>query len=176
MNYLFKKFMKKLYIIFFTIILSTNLYSQEYKYGFGARLGFSNGLSAKAFVYADESKYMAVEGIIGVRFGGYNFTGLFQVQKEFHIAGMRYATLYYYAGFGGHLGSYDPILYERAHLLPYSGANILSVGADGVAGLEYVFADFPVTVGIDFRPYIDLINPSVNFFDAGLTLRYCIKN
>ena len=164
---------KYLFISAFLLIVSFS-FSQEYKLGIGARAGYSNGLTAKYLFYHDESKYMGVEALAGQRDGGTLFTGLWNLQKEYHIKGMRYATLYYYFGIGGHLGQYG----ASSTFAINNGYNkqISTIGVDGTVGLEYVFADFPISLGIDIRPYYDLINPGKNYYDLGATLRYVFKH
>lgn len=167
-------YMKKVIFLFLVFSINFSAFSQEYKWAFGARIGSSIGISGKAFLSASDTKFTAAELILGRRYGGNNVTGLFEFQKELHISGMRYATLYYYAGAGGHLGSYKALKYSNRQNVLYS-QNVLALGVDGVLGLEYVFADFPVSVGVDVRPFFDFVNPGYNFFDAGFTLRYCIN-
>lgn len=166
--------MKKILLVL-GLLFSLNIYSQEYKYGVGARVGSSNGISLKAFVQALDDKYLAFEAIGGIRYGGYNFVGLFEFQKEIHIQKMRYAALYYYAGIGPHIGTYGlGSGYQNRDKEVYN-KSVLNFGADAVLGLEYVFADLPISLGADFRPYYDVLNPGPHYFDAGITLRFVIK-
>lgn len=166
--------MKK-FLLVLGLLFSIASYSQEYKYGIGARFGSSNGISLKGFVQAYDDKYLAFEAIVGRRYEGYSFTGLFEFQKEIHIQRMRYSALYYYAGIGPHVGSYglDSEFTDRNN--KSYNASVLNFGADAVLGLEYVFADFPISLGADFRPYYDVLNPGPHYFDAGITLRFVIK-
>ena len=54
----------------------------------------------------------------------------------------------------------------------------LTVGFDGVIGAEYRFYTVPLTIAIDFKPYMEFFGKhffNINLYDFGLTLKYRIN-
>lgn len=162
--------MKKLFfvlLIVFLFLFENKTICQEYRLGLGFRGGINSGISGKMFVYKGDKMFGAFEAIVGMhyKYKGYSATVLYELQHEIHIKSMRYATLYYFVGIGLHGGMH------------YNDANKLSpgTGADAIAGLEYIFADFPVSIGLDIRPYLDLYKDRKFFPDAAVTIRWVLK-
>ena len=154
--------MKK--FIFATSILILTVFAanaQSYDTGIGLRGGPYNGLTIKHFV----GEQAAVEGILTTRWGGFNITGLY----EMHQIAFDTPGLYWFYGFGGHIGFWD------GDNNPWfnDNENYTVFGIDGIIGMEYVFEEIPFTIGIDWKPAVNLAGNSRFLADGGaLTLRY----
>lgn len=135
--------------------------AQSYDTGIGLRGGPYNGLTIKHFV----GEQTAVEGILTTRWGGFNITGLYEMHKiAFDTPG-----LYWFYGFGAHIGFWD------GDNNPWfnDNENYTVFGIDGIIGMEYVFEDIPFTIGLDWKPAINLAGNSNFLADGGaLSLRY----
>jgi hypothetical protein len=115
----------------------------------------------------------AIEGVIGLRSPhGLVVTGLYELNVPIaKIEGFRF-----YYGFGAHLGAVGAGYYKR-----FNGdnelytSNQILIGADGVAGVEYVIPQSPIVVSLDLNPRLELATGP--FFDIapGLGVKYCFK-
>lgn len=153
--------MKKiLLLITLSIFTSGIMVGQDYKTGIGIRAGTSNGLTIKHFT----GNTSVLEGIFATRWGGYNFTGLFQKYDQ----AFRVPRLNWFYGFGGHIGSYQGEEHRRfdddeSHLL---------FGIDGIIGLEYNFTGIPFNISLDWKPSIDL---SGGFYPWGDEVAFSLR-
>ncbi len=154
--------MKKLILSFtFLFFLSGVTLAQNYTTGIGLRGGFSNGLTVKHFVSANN----ALEGILSTRWGGFNVTGLYEIHNyPFAVQGLSW-----YYGFGAHIGFWDG---NDVGWADDDGAYTV-IGADGVIGLEYNFVEVPINLSLDWKPSLNLIGHSGFWGDGGaLSIRY----
>lgn len=139
---------------------------QQYKTALGLRINGGAGITARHFLSGNQS----IEGIMYTRWGGLNFTGLYNVNfPVFTEPGFNF-----FIGGGGHIGFWD------ADRNPWwdedEKGNKTVVGLDGQIGLEYVFDDIPLNLALDWKPAINFIGSS-NFYggDFGLSVRYAFK-
>jgi hypothetical protein len=137
--------------------------SHSYKTGIGLRAGYTPGISVKTFTGAAS----AFEGIFHLRAKGFILTGLY----EFHKRALDTERLHWFYGFGAHIGSFRKEYYKNNHEMDYT-ENLITVGIDGILGLEYHFLVIPFTLGIDLKPFVDIITPGIGYWDGALTLRY----
>jgi len=159
--------MKKLIITLSLAFAGLFSFSQEYTTSLGLRLGgWENGVTIKHFL----GEGAAVEGILSSRWRGYNITGLYEIQSAIDDVD----GLFWYVGGGGHIGFFD----DRYHnsWATSSGKTYTVIGIDGIIGLEYVFADYPINISLDFKPTFNLIGyDGINplWLDNGaLSVRY----
>ncbi|MGQ8335652.1 hypothetical protein ACUNWD_03815 [Sunxiuqinia sp. A32] len=155
--------MKKLFIttlLFITIISYSN--AQEYNTGIGIRGGFAQGLTVKHFI----GESTALEGILSTRWGGFNITGLYEIHNPaFNVAGM-----YWYYGFGGHIGFWDG---HQVHDWFDDDNTYTVIGIDGVLGLEYNIPGAPINLSLDWKPAMNIIGHTGFWGDGGaLSIRY----
>ena len=134
--------------------------AQDYNTGIGIRAGTSNGLTVKHFTGTNS----VLEGILATRWGGYNFTGLFQIYNQ----AFNTPRLNWFYGFGGHIGSYRGCEHRRfdddeQHLL---------FGIDGIIGLEYNFTGIPFNISLDWKPSIDF---SGGFYPWGDEVAFSLR-
>jgi hypothetical protein len=187
--------MKRLSVVFFVLVLSftSHVLAQKnsssssdggaaYKTGIGFRGGFEGGLTVKHFIQSDK----AIEGILtrSWGYGGFRITGLYEIQKP--IKDVPGLSIFY--GFGAHVGFYNGRYYGyygysgsgyydkngKWHATGYRN-NYTTLGIDGIVGVEYKIEDIPITVGLDVKPYFDIIGWSDRFVDVAISLRYTIK-
>lgn len=148
-----------------TAFLSNTANAQSYKTGVGLRGGFFSGLTVKHFIGSDK----AVEGILSSRsrWRGFAIVGLLEFHKEMDIA-----NLNWYYGFGAHAGFYDRSYYYPLSSRNYYSGNVTTIGIDGILGMEYHFQEIPITLGLDVKPFLDIVNSGGGFFDTALSARY----
>lgn len=155
--------MKKIIIgLIFLMASSLSLNAQNYNTGIGIRGGLSNGLTIKHFV----SSSSAIEGIVAGRWGGILITGLYEFDNEFNTPGLNW-----YYGAGGHVGIWD----TPKHASWWVEGDVSSpvIGVDAILGIEYTFADFPVSISLDWKPAINLIGYTGVWADSGaFSIRY----
>ncbi len=155
----------KLKKFFFAALLitafTTTLRAQSYNSAFGVRLGYDNGLTLKKFL----APASAAEFILSASPRHFQLTGLYEYQLP--VEGT--SNLDWYLGIGAHLGG---IHKDREN---YDGSLLL--GADLIAGLEYIFPSAPFTASLDWKPSFNLTNNYNNYWysDFALSLRYTFR-
>ncbi|MCK4919825.1 MAG: hypothetical protein KAS71_02190 [Bacteroidales bacterium] len=130
----------KLLVVLVFIAISFNAKSQDYINSVGFRGGLSSGVSFKHFLSTTD----AAEGILAMRWGGFNITGLY----ERHVDSFDVDRLFLYYGAGGHIGSWDNNL---------DGSADSFIGIDGIIGVEYVLREIPFNISLDWKPGLNFI-------------------
>lgn len=148
------------------IALSAGASAQDYKTGIGLRAGGYPGLNIKHFI----SDNKALEGIVHFRYHGIGITGLYEV----HIVAFKVPELKFYYGLGAHIGFYNGgYYYKKNHgVKEYYSDNTTTIGIDGVLGLEYKIKNAPLVVGVDVKPFFDLVDAGPNYWDGALNVRF----
>lgn len=154
--------MKKfLLILVFLLLMAGTGNTQDYDIGIGIKVGMVPGISAKHFL----TRYAAIEGIATYRWNGGNLTCL----AEFHIPVFDTEGMYFYYGGGIHAGIWDSGIAKDGTATGHK----LNLGIDGIVGLEYVFSDVPLSLGVDWKPNWNIITNSRLVIDEiSLSLRY----
>jgi hypothetical protein len=159
--------MKK-WLIFVVMLsgISFTSFAQMYDSSVGVRLGPENGVTFKHFVNDNN----AVEVIASLRWRGVNVTGLYEVHKlAFDIDG-----LFWYFGGGAHVGVWGAS--SPWHDASSTNNGNFAAGIDGVIGFEYTFREYPINIGIDWKPAINLIGNFHPWVDgSALSVRYIFK-
>ena len=166
-----KAFCKCALLFLLMVAMSVNYsYAQDsYKHGLGLRLGSSYGLTYKTFL----SDKLAFEGILSTRYYGRSFSyyngkgnkdgywgksagkgGNLTALLEYHIPFPKAEGLQFYFGGGLHIGSRRG--YKDHYYYP-EDRNYLTMGLDLIIGLEYVFQEVPIVLGLDYKPGFDFI-------------------
>lgn len=155
--------MKK--ILFITAILISVAFvtnAQEYNTGIGIRGGPSNGLTVKHFISDDT----ALEGLFATRWGGFNLTGLYEI----HALAFDTPRLYWYYGFGAHVGFWDGK--KNDYWFEESG-HYTVLGIDGILGIEYNIENIPFNISLDWKPGLNIIGYTGFWGDeAAISVRF----
>jgi hypothetical protein len=164
--------MKKFALILLLVIgLSVSTTSQA-QVAVGLRAGLPTGVSLKL----NPTKSRAIELIAGsYGRGNINITGLYEFQKQIgDVDGLTF-----YAGPGLHFNYFNDIYYyyyrnyKSRYDVDYGRGGYATAGVDGVFGIEYKIPDFPMSVGADLKPAIDIGRYTTVFYmDAALNIRF----
>jgi len=171
--------MKKLLQIFIVLVINITAIkaqttnegyyngSDYYKNSVGLRLGSETGISMRKFLQPTG----AFEGIISTGYRGVIFTALYERYKPAFTSEFRW-----YYGAGAHIAFFDNAFYpytsDNYNYYYYTNMSYVSIGLDAILGLEYMFPTVPISLSIDFKPYVDVIYPGYGFIDTGFTVRY----
>ncbi|EMR04623.1 hypothetical protein [Cesiribacter andamanensis] len=155
------------------LLSATPLWAQNYKTGVGLRGGYIYGITVKHFVNSNT----AIEGIVSPRWGGILLTGLY----EKHATAFQIKQLQYYGGLGAHVGVWNNHRHRHWRNHPWfddhDEVNHTVLGADLILGLEYSFREIPFSLGVDWKPGLNLIgHQGLWFDDVALSLRFLISN
>jgi hypothetical protein len=162
--------MKRLLVIFGLVLSNIFAFSQEFKQAVGIRIGYTGGIEYR--VYTDELN--SYRFLIGSRERGL----IVHAMKEWHRYDLFTFTdqLTFVYGAGVHTG------YERWDQQYYNYNSSYYVthtafiaGLDGLAGLEYMFREVPISLGLEVKPYFDLFEREMfdfQLFDFALTVKY----
>jgi hypothetical protein len=166
------KFSKWIFLVMACLfVYSAAAQDYDYNLGIGARVGLAYGINVKYFLRLHPTRQprSALEGIFTTRFNGANASVLF----EYHNGIFDTEGLNMYIGGGAHLAVWnsDKVYWEtdRKGFNPYAGL-------DGIIGIEYVIADIPVAVSLDWKPAVNFISDlNLMIDDIGLSVRYLFK-
>lgn len=162
--------MKRFILIPVFLLLGISVFSQGYKQAVGIRGGWSSGFEYRIYTNDLNSYKFLLSG----RDRGFQIHAL----KEFHQYDLFSFTdqLVLVYGAGIHVG------YERWDVRHYydntswyDTRSSLIAGVDGLAGLEYIFYEVPISVGLEVKPYFDLFGREVfnlGLFDFAFTVKY----
>lgn len=149
--------MKNFKVAFFTVLISIVTYFGANAQEIGFRLGNVNGNNVALDGVFSLGKYSRVHGNLSFGNGG---VGIDMLWNPIYRPIPDIPELNYYLGFGPSVFLGQP----------------LNLGVSGEAGVEYVFKDTPLAIGLDWRPYFILIeSTNLNFGGFGLNVRYRIN-
>ena len=162
--------MKHLLLISVFVILSCQVFSQGFKQAAGIRAGLTGGLEYR--IYTDDLN--SYKFLLGSRERGV----LVHAIKEFHRYDLFTFTdqLNFVFGAGVHIGyeRWDQQYYNY-NTSYYVTRTAFIAGLDGLAGLEYMFHDVPISLGLEVKPYFDLFGREMfdfQLFDFAFTAKY----
>lgn len=154
--------MRKLLFLLASVIFTVSAAQAQYDAAVGARLTYGVGVTYKKNL--NTNKFF--EGIgYASGFGSGTFvslTGLYEVHKD--IPDIK--NLNWYFGGGADVAFYTGV----------GSSNAVSVGLDGIIGLDYTFADLPLNISLDYLPRFSL-NGGYGFYGRGgaFSIRYVLK-
>jgi hypothetical protein len=114
-------------------IFAGYLFAQPYENAVGIKAGYSSGIVYKYF----PDKSYALEGQALYNNHGFQFTALY----EYHLPPYAKRRLYLYTGFGPHGGEWN---------------DEFALGAAICLGSEFVFRQAPLSLGLEWKPMINL--------------------
>ena len=162
--------MKRLLLISALIFFSCISFSQDFKYAAGIRAGYTGGVEFR--IYTDDLNSYKL--LLGSR----NRGALLHAIKEFHRPDLFSFTdqLNFVFGAGVHAG-YER--WDQQYFNYNTSYNVTQTafiaGIDGLAGLEYLFHEVPVSLGLEVKPYFDLFGRDmfdIELFDFAFTVKY----
>jgi hypothetical protein len=107
----------------------------------------------------------ALEGLANFWDRGFRFTGLYEIHGDINGA----PGLKWYVGPGAHLGWYNGAWAHNGYVYRDGG---LSLGVDGVLGLDYKINGAPIALSLDIQPFLELANHVYINTWGGLGIRY----
>jgi len=164
--------MKKLLLILITLIISCNIYTQEYYQSIGFRGSITSGITYKKFL----NEMKAMEAIMSFRKNGIQLTAL----RQYHeLTLYKHSDNFYFIhGYGGHIGFIydhkDEFLFFKKILKEEGRGFAPVVGLDAYLGIEYRMDEFPFTIGFDYKPFIEfsLLPFKMNLWDFSFSIKY----
>ncbi len=142
-------------LVFIVCIAFITARAQYIEKQVGLRIGATSGISAKVI----KNDRQAYEGIVALRQGGIQIYGLIESYRPLMIDFKHDLRIYF--GGGGHLGFVNGKYKSRWWYNPSGGAEDYRVsgaviGIDGIIGGSYHFRGFPMSVGIESKPFLEL--------------------
>jgi hypothetical protein len=167
--------MKRILAIAAFILFSGLVFGQGFNQAVGIRGGiFNPGIEYRYYLNDSQS----LKALLGNRYAndlrGLQLHALTEFY-EYDLFDFSYQLVVYY-GFGVHAGyeSWD-VLRTRNNASWYDTRTAFVTGVDGLVGAEYLFYDFPVTAGLEIKPYIDVFGKrgfGIQVFDIAFTIKY----
>lgn len=154
---------------------SEHVRAQQYDRSAGVRLGGSSGLTFKKFIVNEQ----AFEAIVSNRKKGIQLTLMYLMHQPMRVSFNE--NFYFYYGVGGHIGSEkhggidkvlsntDPTAFDYVH------KSYLTMGFDGMIGIEYRMLSVPITLSLDLKPYLNYVGlrkVTGDFWDASIAIKY----
>jgi hypothetical protein len=162
--------MKRILILAIFLVPALFSNAQGYQHAVGIRGGLSSGFEYR--FYTDDTNSYKI--LLSTRDRGLQLHAL----KEFHRFDLfdfsEQLVFFYGAGIHGGYETWDVVHYDYNSRW-YSKKTSLIAGLDGLAGLEYVFYEIPLSVGLEAKPYFELFGREtfdVQLFDFAFTVKY----
>ena len=152
--------MKKIISISLIVALlafTNSVSAQAYKTGIGVRLSsaqamVNNSITLKHFL----NERSAIEALFS--FGDpLSLGALYEIHKPFSSEGLQW--FYGGGGYVGFIKSYNPNKNKNE--------TDVNLGAQGVVGLDYKFANLPLNISLDWKPELNLVS-DINFEPAAI--------
>jgi hypothetical protein len=159
--------------LFFLLLLwAGQCPAQDYKTGLGVRLGgHTSGFSVRGSV----GNGGALEGLIGWGHKSFLLTVLYEKFKPVGQA----KGLYWFYGGGAHIGHFGRggtyWIYKNNGNKIYvveDGDSRWVPGIDFIIGLDYKFNGAPLNLGLDLKPFMDIIDGTELYFEGALSFRF----
>ncbi len=154
--------MKAIFASFFSLFFFSQLHAQTsttYDRAIGVKFPGGFAVSYKQFV----KDYQNVEAEAMFRNDGFRVVGLYEFNWDIpSVDGLRW-----YVGPGAHLGAWNNKGEKQ------SNNSTIGLGIDGVIGLDYKLADYPINISLDWQPAVDVIGSTgYNSAYGGIGIRY----
>ena len=168
----------KFTLLFLLIFTLSDIKGQYYLRSAGLRLGGSSGFTYKKFFNETE----AMEVLLSGRNKGIQISLLYMENRGMDISFSD--NLYFYFGAGVHLGLekkdrlirlYQPPPISDQFDIIHAEKTFFAIGIDGITGVEYRLLGFPLTIGVDVKPYFNFFgmrNLDFRFWDTALSVKY----
>lgn len=139
-----------------------NSNAQDYNLGIGVRLGYNPGLTLKKSL----SSNTYFEALLSANSHGFIVTGLWEKQQPF----LNEPGFSWFYGVGAHFGAWDQ---NHNYNNWYTHNDELTIGVDGILGLEYSFVNAPFSLALDWKPAFDVISsPGLRVGNGAFSVRF----
>lgn len=171
--------MKQIIIVLIILTFASSSFAQTFEKQVGIRMGVTSGISGKII----KNDKTAIEGILGFRQGGIQLYGLVESYHPIIKTNTQHWMMYF--GGGGHVGylnGYNRVRrWSNTSGYYYEEQRIagMVIGIDGIIGTDYTFNKVPITLSIEFKPFLELQDFrqfKVNFWDFGFGIKYSFKS
>lgn len=163
--------MRHLIIMAAMVAAAYSVSAQGYKQAAGIRASWISPGFEYRYYTSDEH---SLRGLLSFRNRGVQLCAL----TEFHTYDLFSFSdqIVFFYGAGLHAGfeSWDEIIEVDERRLVDTRTSAIA-GIDGVIGLEYVFYEAPVKLGLEVKPYLDLFGHediNINLYDFAFTVKY----
>lgn len=155
------------------LIISSITYSQVFERQLGMRFGVTSGITGKVI----KDKKSAIQGTLGIRNGGIQLYTLLEAYKVLD----KKQNWFIYFGGGAHVGYVNGYNKVRrwSNTTGYYWEEEFTIGPvlglDGVMGVEYCIPRIPLTLFLEFKPWVELQSFNkvrMNFYDFGFGIVY----
>ena len=166
--------MKRFLLVAGFIFAGYLAFGQGFNQAVGIRGGLTSGIEYRYYT-SDSQSFKALLGIRNLQ----NRRGLqLHVLTEYYqydLFDFSYQLVFYY-GFGAYTGyeSWDQTRYGPGASMEETKTAFVA-GIDGLAGVEYLFYEAPVTAGIEVKPYFDILGKDGLYMqplDFAFTIKY----
>jgi hypothetical protein len=163
--------MKRILFLAVFFLTITGVSAQGFKQAAGIRAGWINpGIEYRYYT----SEMHSLRALLSVRDRGVQLHALSEFY-QYDLFPFSYQLVFFY-GAGVHFGfqSWDETKFQGSTRFDETRRSLLA-GIDGVVGVEYLFYEAPVKVGLEVKPYLDVFGRygfDVRLPDFALTVKY----
>jgi hypothetical protein len=163
--------MKRILFLAVFILTITGASAQGFKQAAGIRAGWINpGIEYRYYT----SEMHSLRGLLSVRDRGVKLHALTEFY-QYDLFPFSYQLVFFY-GAGIHFGfeSWDELVTEPTRIYTETKSSIVT-GLDGLIGVEYLFYEAPVKVGLEAKPFFDVFGRhgfDVRLLDFAFTVKY----
>jgi hypothetical protein len=162
--------MKKYLLLVLIIIISKSLLSQNYDKAVGIRGGISPGFEYR-FYTSDSDAY---KFLLSWRDNGLQLHALKEIHRYDVFDFSEQLVLFYGAGIHAGFESWNEVRFSGNARWSTTQTSPVA-GIDGLAGVEYLFYEVPVSLGLEVKPYFELFGKptfDIQLFDFAFTIKY----
>lgn len=163
--------MKRILFLAVFFLAITGVSAQGFKQAAGIRAGWINpGIEYRYYT----SEMHSLRALLSVRDRGIQLHALTEFY-QYDLFPFSYQLVFFY-GAGLHFGfqSWDETKFQGSTRFDETRRSLLA-GIDGVVGVEYLFYEAPVKVGLEVKPFVDVFGRygfDVRLLDFALTVKY----
>lgn len=163
--------MKRILFLAVFFLAITGVSAQGFKQAAGIRAGWINpGIEYRYYT----SEMHSLRALLSVRDRGVQLHALTEFY-QYDLFPFSYQLVFFY-GAGLHFGfqSWDETKFQGSTRFDETRRSLLA-GIDGVVGVEYLFYEAPVKVGLEVKPFVDVFGRygfDVRLLDFALTVKY----
>ncbi len=161
--------MKRLLLASLLLIFSQVILAQQFNKSIGLRAGLTSGFEYR--FYIDDANSFKI--LLGTN-NGLRLHGFKEVHRYDLFTFTDQLSFFYGAGIHGGYENWDKY-YVRDNMHWYESRTAFVMGVDALCGLEYLFYEIPLSLGVEYKPFIDIFGRSmfrIEPFDFAFTIKY----